>query len=167
MSDDDLVEAEDSQATHSTETLVPVADTGIKHIRPLGRETRGQKRASEKPTAGEATPRVKKPKSVKEEGIKTIMAHLAKHDDMFQEVLREMRNLTASVDNLRTTVTQKMTTIETKIAVQQDRIESLQTARRDGFLNTLTLDTTQTAPLPSIPHFYHIFNIMSQLCCAN
>lgn len=39
------------------------------------------------------------------------------------------------------------------MAVQQDRIESLQTARRDGFLGALTLDTTQTTPLPNVPHY--------------
>ncbi|CAG4981894.1 unnamed protein product [Colias eurytheme] len=62
--------------------------------------------------------------------------------ETLQEVLREIRNLIACIDDLKTTVTNKMTTMETKLSVQQDRIQSLQTARRDGFLNTLTLDTT-------------------------
>lgn len=97
--------------------------------------------------------RGKRPRPNRDDDIRLIMAVQSKLGETLQEILREIRGLTACIDNLRTTVTQKMTTIESKMAVQQDRIESLQTAWRDGFLGALTLDTTQTTPLPNIPHY--------------
>lgn len=119
----------------------------------MGRETRSLKRASERPSGEDTILKGKKSRSCRDDDLKLILTNQNQQGETLQEILRELRNLTACVDNLRTTVTNKMTTMETKLSVQQNRIQSLQTARRDGFLNTLTLDTSQTAPLPSVPHY--------------
>lgn len=135
----------------STTTLVPIPDTGPKQIILGGRETKStKKRASEDPPTVDSAFREKRGKSCSDPDLRAL---LSQQGETLQEVLKELRNLTATVDNVKTTVTNKMTTMKTKLAVQQDRIQSLQTARRDRFLNSLTLDTSQTTPLPSVPHF--------------
>lgn len=146
------MEPYDTPPPGSSTTLVPLEDTGVKPIVAMGRITRASKRGPER-SLPEETSRGKKPKTYKDEDIKVILTSQTQQVALLQELMKEVRGLTSSVDNLRTTVTHKMTTMETKLAVQNDRIQSLQTARRDGFLSTLTLDTTNTTPTSSVPHF--------------
>lgn len=147
------IDPQAGEAGCSSETLVPVPDTGIKQVKIMGRETRSLKRAQERGAEEEVLPRGKKSRVYGGDDIKQVLVQQSKHGEILQDILKELRNLSSCVDSLKTTVTHKMTTMETKLSVQQDRIMSLQTARRDGFMNTLTLDTTQTVPLSNTPHW--------------
>lgn len=135
----------------STESFLPVPDTGLKTGITERATTRAAKRAQDPIGAPSCVP-AKKQKHRSDESSR-ITARLDRQEAVLQDILKELRNLSSTIDDLKTTVTNKMTLMETKLGVQQDRIESLQTARRDGFLHAMTLDTAQQEPLPEVPHF--------------
>lgn len=71
---------------------------------------------------------------------------------LLESVLDSNKDLARKFDDLSTTVASKMSTMETKLTTANERITSLQTARRDGLISQMA-PTPSSIPLNTIPHY--------------
>lgn len=86
----------------STGTLVPIEDTGVKQVKMMGRETRSLKRTQDRAPEEDILPRGKKSRTCGGDDLRQIMSNQQKQGETLQEILKELRNLTACLDNLKT-----------------------------------------------------------------
>lgn len=71
----------------SASTLVPTEDTGVKNLKPQGRENRSTKRGPDPQTLEENLPRGKRPKTCKDGDLRAIIATQTQQGETLQEIL--------------------------------------------------------------------------------
>ncbi|ANQ45644.1 phosphoprotein [Orinoco virus] len=145
--------------------LESIPDTGVKTIgvqspprpplhSPKGAKTRASVKRATPCDDLEIAPTEKKPRRKTDDpGSVHVHKKLDRILAAIGALVDSNKDLARRFDDLSTTVSSKMAAMETKLTTANERITSLQTARRDGLLGQMASSTPSCPPLSGIPHY--------------